>query len=526
MVTIVVPLKSGSGKEDLKVEKSISLKSGSYGSVSYVNDKYVKKNIQVNDSLNLFSAIKEWFCNQRLLSCPGIHTYFAMKLNYETMEIDFFSDNFLYSYNRVLREIHNKKIELTLNEFHDDIIAQSKQVLELLHKKNIVHNDIKHDNIMFNNFLELYFIDFGIAFLKCKNVYNLNHVRAAKYISPPEVIFSNQEYLYTTDKSFIDIYALGVLSINSYADDFPMYEKRESEGKINYIKFFDAFYGSRDILFSKNYINWETLEDQNLPIVKAIKSIENFNIRKFTNQCLQPNPKLRLFYENSSSESLLKSTSSSSLSSSSLSWIPYGRLFVNIWEETKNLECYDIKSHSLAPFLAMEMFVTFKKSRPDSDSDSDKEILIACLYIAVSIYASSLYFMEYNIPLTIKVKIMQVMEVLSDSISEMEDTLIIRKFMENFPTGRERPNIYFVLLFPILREYPEDLKTLEFLVSETMIDSEKDIDSIIDSLKNRWIPLFYSEFYQLNIFIPWNKFFSSFPLSLIHEKISKLKPKS
>ncbi len=488
------------------VTKSISLKSGSYGSVSYVNDNFVKKTLKVDDSLNLFSAIKEWFCNQRLLNCPGIHNYIAMNLNYQTMEIDFYSNNFLYSYNRIIHEIEKERLSLKKDEFHDTFINKSKQVLELLHSKNIVHNDIKHDNVMFDNSIELYFIDFGIAFVKCKNVYNLGHVRAAKYISPPEVIFSKQEYLYTTDKSFIDLYALGVLAVNSYNDSFPMYELKGEEGKVSYPRFLESFYGSH--LHSKDFVDFTSSSS-------AIQAIQNKEIRTLVNQLLQPNPKLRFFYDT------LKISKDSLSGNNSInpkdSWIPHGKLFVNIWEEVKNLECYNMKSHSLAPFLAMEMFTKFTNTE-------SKQLLIACLYIAVSIYASSLYFLDYNIPLSIKITIMQVMGQLSDSISEMEDTLIVRKFMEDYPENKERPNINYILLFPILREYPKDLKTLDYLISGDFLPEDK--LQITESLEKRWVPMFYSEMYQSNVFIPWSKFFSSFPLDLIHEKLANLKIKN
>ena len=456
-----------------------------------------------------------------------------MQIDYNRLEIDFFAEKYLYSFNRIITEIKKNRVPYfkTCEDFFDDIIPQIQQILLLLQENNIVHNDIKHDNIMFDNYLQAHFIDFGIGFIKCKNVYNLNHNKAARYISPPEVVFSMVPNM---DKSFIDLYALGVFGINCYTN-YAMYEIKGEEGKVSYAQFLTNFYGPRikEQCLKNTRVDWESSAASELEserVSKCFKEIKNVEIKKIINQCLQPNPKFR-FFTNSYHQNQNKNNKDSDTSSEE--WISNGKLFANMWHEIKNLECYDMKSHTLAPFLAMEMYCyLFYKKKIILNPDEEKEWVIACLYVAVSIYASSLYFMDYCIPLGIRLKMLQAMEHTSSVISEMEDSSVIRKFIESYPEHLPRPLVSYILLFPILRKYPQDFKTLEYLITERLdldskLDSDSDSDSdlnlIKESLEKRWIPLFYSENYQLQIFIPWSRFFPSFPPSLLTDKFLKIK---
>jgi len=100
-----------------------------------------------------------------------------------------------------LRDPHKLKLEHKLY-----IIVQIAQALSAVHRKNILHRDIKPDNILVDKSLNVKITDFGICHLPTSDLTRTSDLMGSPgYMAP--------EYLkYGTADKTIDIYALGVVS--------------------------------------------------------------------------------------------------------------------------------------------------------------------------------------------------------------------------------------------------------------------------------------------------------------------------
>ena len=81
-------------------------------------------------------------------------------------------------------------------------ILQLAKALEHCHAKNLIHRDIKPDNMMFGNDGEVKLIDFGLSLVK-KGAYNKIKLAGTPYYFAPEVI----DEVYGKE---CDIWSLGV----------------------------------------------------------------------------------------------------------------------------------------------------------------------------------------------------------------------------------------------------------------------------------------------------------------------------
>lgn len=76
--------------------------------------------------------------------------------------------------------------------------------LKFIHSKNIIHRDLKFDNILYSNSGDLKIADFGLAKLKT-NYLMTNRVQSLKYMSP-EILFGCRNYT-----SKIDIWSTAIM---------------------------------------------------------------------------------------------------------------------------------------------------------------------------------------------------------------------------------------------------------------------------------------------------------------------------
>ena len=153
------------------------------------------------------------------------------------------------------------------------------QILNALyycHKCKIAHLDLKPQNIVINEYLELKLIDFSISLdysniktkkiqLKCKGT---------RFYMPPEILSS--ETININDLNKVDLFSLGVLLYNFAFGKYPFNLKPEDYG------------GSQDFIKIKEKIDIETLEIEaneyySIDFVDLVKKLLEKDIRKRIN---------------------------------------------------------------------------------------------------------------------------------------------------------------------------------------------------------------------------------------------------
>ena len=101
-------------------------------------------------------------------------------------------------------------------------------MVSYLHDKNIVHRDIKLENILFDQFLTLKLTDFGFA--TNKHVKKLHSYLGTKSYMAPEII---EEKPYDGQKA--DVFSLGVVLFIIVHGIFPFCEARPNECFYKYL---------------------------------------------------------------------------------------------------------------------------------------------------------------------------------------------------------------------------------------------------------------------------------------------------
>lgn len=110
-----------------------------------------------------------------------------------------------YFNGRSLRDYILNRVKTTLEE-KISMIAQIGKALASVHEKNILHRDIKPDNILVNDELKVKMTDFGVCHLPTSDL-----TMTAELIGSPA--YMAPEYLkYGKISKSMDIYALGVLT--------------------------------------------------------------------------------------------------------------------------------------------------------------------------------------------------------------------------------------------------------------------------------------------------------------------------
>lgn len=101
------------------------------------------------------------------------------------------------------------------------------KALEHCHSQGIIHRDIKPENIMFDNYGEVKFIDFGLAIVK-KNKGGIDEIAGTPYYIAPEVL----SYNYGKE---CDIWSLGVCIYQLLTGKMP-FNAKDQDSLFNKIK--------------------------------------------------------------------------------------------------------------------------------------------------------------------------------------------------------------------------------------------------------------------------------------------------
>ncbi|CAK59964.1 unnamed protein product (macronuclear) [Paramecium tetraurelia] len=151
------------------------------------------------------------------------------------------------------------------------ILIELGEAIQYLHKFNYVHRDIKLQNLMLNNHLQMILIDFGFADLVDDQEQNIRSCGTQNYMSPELLI--SQKYIRSNLLKRSDIFALAVLIFILYFG-FPPFSEATVKcpywrliSKNNWVKFWKIVNRNsklNDIIFQELFENMisPNLEDR------------------------------------------------------------------------------------------------------------------------------------------------------------------------------------------------------------------------------------------------------------------------
>ena len=193
----------------------------SYGKVYHVQDLKYKKDFAMKELSKLKIIIKEslpYVLNERNLLEKLNHPFLV------TMHFSFQDNNNLYyilDYKECfdLRYYYSK--EITFNEEQSKFLISCLILsLEYLHTNNIVHRDVKPENLIFDSNGYIYLTDFGLARIINNNDIDFDGGGSLGYISPE--VFLKKRYSFTAD-----YFSVGIILYELMLLTRPYYGKRK-----------------------------------------------------------------------------------------------------------------------------------------------------------------------------------------------------------------------------------------------------------------------------------------------------------
>eukprot|EP00828_Plagiopyla_frontata_P030675 TRINITY_DN4012_c0_g1_i5.p1 TRINITY_DN4012_c0_g1~~TRINITY_DN4012_c0_g1_i5.p1 ORF type:complete len:221 (+),score=23.10 TRINITY_DN4012_c0_g1_i5:266-928(+) len=131
--------------------------------------------------------------------------------------------------------LFNRRQSIIIKNFKKTICCQILEALQYLHKKDVVHLDLKPSNIMLKSQLlpDIVLLDFGISNIY-KNSENTNIFGITPFYCPPEIKFNNPSSI--TPKA--DIFSFGIVfyEIVTEKKSFAKYQSKPSGQIYNLIR--------------------------------------------------------------------------------------------------------------------------------------------------------------------------------------------------------------------------------------------------------------------------------------------------
>lgn len=214
---------------------------------------------------NMHFLVSEIDVCQILLRIPRPSSIVTLYGIYETFDKIYIVMDYIASGN--LEElIQNKFCSLSLKNKYF-IASQITKGVAFLHKNNIMHRDIKADNILIDKNYHIYLIYFGLSYIIGDNEYTKGSYGTMSY-APPEM-YSHKQY-----NTAIDIWSMGVLLYYLFYGEMPFSkeEKKVEEVVKNIMKKQLSFYQIEDLN--------EDEQQMQKRIIEGIKKCLNREVEK------------------------------------------------------------------------------------------------------------------------------------------------------------------------------------------------------------------------------------------------------
>lgn len=169
-------------------------------------------------------------------------------------------------------KLNNKKL--------NSIIFQLLKGLKTLHDNNIIHRDLKLENVMIKNDGTIKIIDYDMAcVLKKKNIIERKNIGTVRYLSPESFLLGKY-----SKKS--DVWNLGVLLYTLIAKKYPNNTELKKAESISNIKNIKDIYKELKLEYIKKIIEKNNIEKKIYNIIKDCLQVKEIN-RKSVDEILE-----------------------------------------------------------------------------------------------------------------------------------------------------------------------------------------------------------------------------------------------